>query len=84
VRICGRRKARQAVTNSQRTETQILIGPRPKIFPEFVGLLFFRLLSVDLVDKLVGKYEGQRVFHGDAEFVEENLQPFLSTFSVSG
>jgi len=63
---------------------QILIGPLPKISPEFAGLSFFRLFSVDLVDKLVTKYEGHRIFYGDAEFVEESLQPFSSTLSVSG
>ena len=65
---------------------QILGGPRPKIVPEFVGLLFFRLLSVDAVEELEGKGEGynhRRTFH-DAKFVEENLQPFLPTLSVSG
>jgi len=61
---------------------QILIGPRPKIFPEFVGLLFFRLLSVE---ELTHKSEGNHwIFHGDAKFVEADLQLSLSTFSVSG
>ena len=64
---------------------QILIGPLPKISPEFVGLLFFRLLWVEeMTEEMTRKCEGHRIFHGDAKFVEANLQPFLSTFSVSG
>jgi hypothetical protein len=70
---------------------QILIDPRPKISPEFVGLSFFLLLSVreatrksHAVERTTRKSEdNHRVFHGDAKFVEANLQP-LPTFSVSG
>jgi len=71
---------------------KILLGPLPKIFPKFVGLSFFRLLSVQEttrrshaaeVEEMTGKCEGySRAFHGDAEFVEESVQFFLSTFSA--
>jgi len=61
------------------THQQILIGPRPKIFPEFVDLLFFRLLLVQeitrksqSVEEMMAKSECLRIFHGDAKFVEED------------
>jgi hypothetical protein len=35
------------------------------------------------VEEMTGKCEGNhRIVGGDAEFVEENVQPFLSTFSL--
>jgi hypothetical protein len=54
--------------------------------------LFFHLLSVQEttrkflvveVEEMTGKCEGNhRMVGGDAEFVEKNVQPFPSTFSV--
>jgi len=54
--------------------------------------LFFRLLSVQEttrrfhaaeVEETTGKCEGNhQMVGGDAEFVEESVQPFLPTFSV--
>jgi len=71
---------------------KIPLGPPPKIFPEFVGLLFFHLLSAQETirkphaveaDEMTRKSEGNHpAFHGDAKFVEENVQPPSSTFSV--
>jgi hypothetical protein len=82
----------QAAESLNRCKPRKFIDPQPKIFPESAGLLFFRLLSAQettrrfLVvegEEMTGKCEGNhRMLGGYAEFVEENVQPFLSTFSV--